>query len=77
MEAGTPPDAVNIDLCMSVIKELGCKWLVSGYDHIRSHPDLISNGFRKAGITSALENGLPDNETVEDLEDDPFVRSDE
>ena len=71
MEAGTPPDAVNTDLRMSVIKELGCKWLVSAYDHIRSHPDIISNGFRKVVIISALENRLPYNEAVEDLEDDP------
>ena len=72
LEKGTPPDAVNIDLRMSLIKELSCKWLVSTYDHIRSHPEIIQNGFRKAGITSALENGLADDVAVGDS-DDPFV----
>ena len=49
---------------------------MSAYDHIRSHPDIISNGFRRAGITSALENGLPDNVAVKHSEDDPFASSD-
>ena len=34
MAAGSPPDAVNIDMRMSVIKEHSCQWLVSAYDHI-------------------------------------------
>ena len=46
MAGGTPPDAVHIDMQMSVLKEHSCKWLMSAYDHIRSHPDIIINGFR-------------------------------
>ena len=77
METGIPPGAVKIDLCMSVIKEFGWKLLVSAYDHIRSHADIIRNGFRKAGITSILENGLSDSQAMEDFENDPFVSSNE
>ena len=67
-----PPDAVHIDMRMSVLKEHSCKWLVSAYDYIRSHPDIIVNGFRKAGIIDALENELPapDNLAIEDDRDD-------
>ena len=41
---------------MSVVKELSCKWIISGYDHIRSSPEIIRNGFKKAGIISAIEH---------------------
>ena len=51
-----------------MLKEHSCKWLVSAYDYIRSYPDIIVNGFRKAGIIDALENELPapDNLAIED-----------
>lgn len=39
MAGGTPPDTGHIDMRMSVLKEHSCKWLVSAYDHIRSHPN--------------------------------------
>ena len=63
-----------------MIKEHSCKWLVSAYDHIQSHPDIIVNGFRKAGIINALEKELPapDNLAMEDDRNDvPFASCDE
>ena len=44
------------------------------YDHIRSHPDIIVNGFKKAGTIDTLENELPapDILTTEDLQAVPF-----
>ena len=80
IDTGTPPDAVNVDMRMSLIKEHSCKWLVSAYDHIRSHPDIIVNGFKKAGIIDALGNKLPapDNLAIENGDDDdPFASCDE
>ena len=80
MAAGSPTVTVNIDMWMSVIKEHSCKWLVSAYDHIRSHPDIILNGFRKAGIINVLEKELPasDNLAMEDdRDDDPFASCDQ
>ena len=56
---------------MSVIKEVSSKWLLSTYDHIKSHPDIVQNGFRKAGIPGALENELTNKMAIENREDDP------
>lgn len=41
------------------MKELSSHWFISAYDHIGSNPDIIKNGFKKAGITEAFEKGLP------------------
>ena len=32
----------------------------------------MKNGFKKAGITSAVENGIEALETAESIEEDPF-----
>ena len=45
---------------MSVMKELSSRWFISAHDHIRANPDIVKNGFKKAGITDALKKGLPD-----------------
>ena len=42
------------------VKELSSQWFISAYDHIQSNPDIVKNGFKKAGITDALEKGLPE-----------------
>lgn len=39
---------------MSVMKELSAHWIVSACDHIRSHAEIITNGFKKAGIVDAI-----------------------
>lgn len=79
MAGRTAPDTVHVDMQMSVLKEHFCKWLVSAYDHIRSHPNIIVNGFQKAGIIDALENELPapDNLNIEEHGGDPFASCDE
>jgi hypothetical protein len=58
------------------LKEHSYKWIVSAYDHIRCHLDIIGNGFKMAGIVDALENDLPAPQTlaIED-DDDPFASS--
>ena len=43
---------------MSVMKELSSRWFISAHDHIRANPDIVKNGFKKAGITNALEKGI-------------------
>ena len=76
LEAGTQVEEVQVDMRMSVMKELSSRWFISAYDHIRSNPDIVKNGFKKAGITGALEKGLPDADSelaLQDLSDiDPF-----
>ena len=59
---------------MSVMKKLSSRWFISAYDHIRSNPDIVKNGFEKAGITETLEKGLSEADSELDLQDlsDPF-----
>jgi hypothetical protein len=56
---------------MSIVKELSCKWIMSAYDHIRSSPEIVKNGFKKAGIVNAIENGTAVT-SYPDLHHDPF-----
>ena len=76
LEAGTQVEEVHVDMQMSVMKELSSRWFTSAYDHIQSNPDIVKNGFKKAGITEALETGLPEADAELDLQDlsenDPF-----
>ena len=39
------------------MRELGAQWLVAFFDHVRSHPELVVNGFKEAGIVDAIEKG--------------------
>ena len=39
---------------LSVMKPLGATWLKKAFDHIQSHPDLIKNGFKAAGNSTAI-----------------------
>ena len=76
VEAGKQVEEVQVEMRMSVMKELSSWWFISAYDHIRSNPDIVKNGFKKAGITEALEKGLPEVDLELDLQDlsenDPF-----
>ena len=40
----------------SIMKELNAKRLTALYNHMCSHPEIVSNGFKDAGITEALKN---------------------
>ena len=76
LEAGTQVEEVHVDMRMSVMRELSSQWFISAYNHIQSNPDIFKNGFKKAGITEALEKGLPEADAELDLqnvsENDPF-----
>ena len=49
---------------------------MSGYNYIRSSPEIIRNGFNKAGIISAIEHGVEQVALVADAtlesDKDPF-----
>ena len=70
-------EVVPEDMQAGVMKELGAKWMVAFYDYVSSHPDLVVNGFKEAGIMHAPEkcavappqhNGtLSDEDDTEDL----------
>ena len=42
--------ATSIDLRMSVVKPLSVKWMIGVNDYLKSHPEIIKNGFKEAGI---------------------------
>ena len=42
------------DLKLSHIKALHAQWMVTLYNHIKSNPDIVKNGFKKAGILDSL-----------------------
>ena len=44
-----------INLCFPAVKELSTKWLVEMADYISDNPQVIVNGFRRAGISEALD----------------------
>ena len=53
-------DIQPIDLRMTVLKEVGAKWLVEMATYFAENPKIIVNGFIRSGITGALD-GLEGN----------------
>ena len=78
IDAGKSPDEVIVDMKLTVMKEVGAKWLVSMHDYFQGHPEICKNGFVKAGITEALSN--PENISTapptytDDVRSRPFFR---
>lgn len=46
---------VNISLSLTIMKNLGAKWLVKMFDYIRGKKDIIRNGFKESGISAVIE----------------------
>ena len=65
------PNKVEVNMTTAVMKELSAQWLTALYDKLRGRPELISNGFKEAGIVAALEN-----HTSADSDEDPFANLD-
>ena len=40
----------TIDLALSIVKPLGAKWLIEMHDYFLQKPEIITNGFQKAGL---------------------------
>ena len=58
-----------INLGLPTLKELGAKWLVQMAEYFADNPQIIVNGFTRAGIMSALDNTTSELEDMEDEED--------
>ena len=52
---GIQPHKVCVDLRISVLKPLHAKWVVQFYDYMRSNKDIILKGWRRSGVSAALE----------------------
>ena len=60
----------------SIIKAVSAKWLTSAFDYIRSHPNIIINGFVKAGIldsSSGQAESSSSHVASTVVESDPFA----
>ena len=55
LASGKAVTAVKIGTCMSIIKPKSANWILFAYDCIHYVPDVICNGFCKAGIVEALK----------------------
>ena len=42
-------DSVSVSLQMSLVKPLSGNWFIA-FDYVSSHPEIIINGFKAAGI---------------------------
>ena len=40
----------SVDLRSSVVKPFGAKWMINMHIYVKSNPDIIQNGFIKAGL---------------------------
>lgn len=45
-----------VDLRLSIVKPIGAKWMIALSDYIKSHPEMIINGFKKTGIVDFLKH---------------------
>ena len=64
-------DAVElnpVDLSLPMLKEVGTKWLVEISEFISANPQLIVNGFLRAGIDTAIDGIFGDSADSSDSE---------
>jgi len=54
LDKGKNPDEVCVDIKMTIIKEVGARWMVFLYDYFLNNPDICKNGFVKARSTEAI-----------------------
>ena len=47
-------DLQPVDLKLSIMKHIGGSWIIALFDYLSSKPDIVTNGFRHAGISGTL-----------------------
>lgn len=52
---GTAAEAIQINMGMAVMKEVGAKWLTALYDKLRTDTSIVVNGFKNVGIIEAVK----------------------
>ena len=51
------PDQLEpVNLRLQMMKPLGARWMIRLYDHMKSHPEIIVNGFRASGIYNSIKS---------------------
>ena len=51
-----PSQLKPIDLKLSVMKPLGARWMIQLYDHFKSTPKVVVNGFKATGIFDCVKS---------------------
>lgn len=73
-------DIQPVNLSMAAVKELSALWLVEMAGYIAENPHFVVSGFRRAGISDALDDvsyeGHSDSEREEELSDSDFDSDD-
>ena len=80
LQTGTAAEAIQINMGMAVMKEVGAKWLTALYDKLRTVTSIVMNGFKNVGIIEAVKKareGPPSDENSGNLpppevDKDPF-----
>ena len=63
-------DLEPVSLSLPVLKELGANWLVQMAEYFTDNPQIIVNGFVKAGIAAALDDQEDQQEVeMQEMED--------
>ena len=39
---------------LSIVKPIGAKWIIAMSDYIKSHPEMIINGFKNVGLKTLM-----------------------
>ena len=60
----------SINLGMPVLKELGAKWMVEMAEYFGGNPQIVVNGFVKAGIARALDDHIDCRPKEENVRED-------
>ena len=66
-----------VNLSMAAVKEMSAKWLVDMFEYVSDNPQFIVNGFRRAGITHALDDEQPAESDGDNGDESAEVISDE
>ena len=53
-EDGTDVYSVNVNLNLSMMKQLHAQWVIGLYDDMQNRPNFIRKGFELAGVTDAI-----------------------
>ena len=77
LNEGVPLDDIEINLKLSVLKPLHAKWLLEVFNHMTSDAgkSVIENGWKSAGISNAVSQGLSNLDTLDPFDSiDPLVQ---
>ena len=59
---------IDIPLKLSILKPIHGRWLLGLYNHLQINREIIINGFESAGITEAVTQELPDEDSFPALD---------